>query len=45
MSLGAEVGMGGVAALAGGGEGLCEMDNGINILNEDYVVFYFFSSF
>jgi hypothetical protein len=27
-----------VAALADGGQGLCKMDNKINILNEDYMV-------
>jgi hypothetical protein len=33
MSLGAGGGVSGVAALAGGGQGLCKMDNKINILN------------
>jgi len=38
-------GVNGVAALAGGGQGLCEMDNRINILNEDWFFFLFFNSF
>jgi len=35
----------GVAALAGGGQGLCEMDNRINILNEDWFFFCFLTVF
>ena len=35
-------GVNGVAALAGGGQGLYKMDNRINILNEDCVLSLFF---
>jgi hypothetical protein len=37
--------VGGVAALAGGGQGLCKMDKKNNILNEDWFCCCCFNSY